>query len=191
MSRNADSKIQSYLRQVDAALVEATGVTFTAIQGDVEDAKGIRMVSEMNGGVSPQGFVDLLRRSFPLKSASDFPTTADAATFNVGAMALATFTNENRDWVQAPDGYAYRDSDGGVSRLAYTFDRSGKATGFAACHADGGVLDFDDAGQPVPPEASAFRPVAGASDIGDAVANLDQALESTYAAAPAAGMGMR
>ncbi len=187
MHRNADTRIQSYLRQVDQRMTALVGVPFSDIQGDVEESAGINLVSKMNGGMSPDGFAQLLCETFPLQPVSGFGDPAQARGANVAVMALASFVRENPDWVQGSDGAAYRDSDGGVSRLAFGRSPDGSADGFVASHADGAELGLDERLRPVA-DGVDFVPMAGGRDLGDAVERLNAALESVYSTDR--GMGM-
>ena len=187
MHRNADSRIQSYLRQVDKLVASQVGVSFTDIQGDVEEAAGINVASRMNGGMSPEGFARLVLDAFPLQPVTAFADVGAAKETNVGVMALASFVRENPDWVQGADGAAYRDSDGGVSRLAPGRNSSGEIQGFVASHADGAELVLDERLRPVP-DGVEFKPLAGGREIDDAVERLNAALEEVYSAGPSVGM---
>lgn len=186
MDRGTDNRVRSYLRQVDALMESRVGVSFTGnagIQVDVAEAGGIELASEMRGGLSPDGFVGLVCRTFPLRPVEGNEASA-VAIANRGTMALAVFARHTDDWGLGADGSAYREHDEGIERISFGKDHSGTKHGFVVSFAEGAALAHSEDGRPVAPEGAEFVPVAGALDIGDAVAKFEQVMESRRDAAP-------
>jgi len=178
MDREGSNRIGSYLRQVDKLSLARFGLSFTAMQADVEDAAGIQVAREMRSGMAPDSFVDLLFRTFPFRSPGSGGEAV--ATANLGMLALATFARSADGWGVGPDGGAYRQDAGGVDRISYGTDRTGTAVGFACARAEGATLGHGPDGKLVPPAADAFVPVAGALDIGDAVDLYERTLAAAH-----------
>jgi hypothetical protein len=174
MRRNPDVQFGSYLRQVESEMLSRFGIGFSKIQQDVDPEEGPQLTSAAADGATPAGFVGEFARHYPLRGVSPGQDPAEAGRINRGIMALGTFARSSEDWVQGADGAAYRQDDGGVSRLVSAKDVKGSSFGFRAEHAEGAALD--DMGSP-PPDAG-FEPVGGGVDIGLAVRSLDQALEA-------------
>jgi hypothetical protein len=174
MRRNPDVQLGSYMRQVDAELVRAFGLGFKALQQDVDVHDGPQLTQAAAAGMAPQDFVREFGAHYPLKAVGPGEDPEGVGKVNRGIMALGTFARESVDWVQLGDGAAYRQDEGGVSRLVSSRDAKGVGVGFRAEHAEGAELG--PLGQPT--AGARFERIGGGIDIGVSVEALYQALQA-------------
>ena len=177
MRRNPGVQFGSYLRQVESEMIERFGVGFKRLQQDVDPDEGPQVTDAAAAGRSPGEFVASFAVHYLLRPVAPDQDPAVAGQLNVGVMALGTFARSEIDWVQGADGAAYRQDEGGVSRLVSALDAKGKSAGFRADHAAGATLDESGAAP-----GAEFVPVGGGADVGIAVGSLDAALEARLSA---------
>lgn len=180
MSRSVNPELSNYMKNVNMALLNETGVSFSDVYQDL-DVDLIKMKQALGSGTSYQSFASRI-----IKAGDLVPQMAygeSARTINRYRAALYGYATLKGGWLLAAEGGIVRARSEGVAYRITPSQQDG-TWGFLAEVIEGGEPQTNDRGRVAYGADAHVRRLGFGRDLDDALGHYTRELETSQAPAP-------